>query len=222
MYISKGNNLNLKSDQREFKRKLKYQEKFWGIEFEDNSLFKSKRFYNSTNPSQELNNIINNVENTEPIKLVNENSISKEEQNALTELINNPHIVIQKAEKVNIFAMLEFYFEKLVRRDHLDPNTYVKIDSNSEKKFFSKLNRLIDKHAKCLTKREHRYLTHYQWKSSNFYVMSKVNKCLDILEEIEKSIEIYIQMKPPTSLKGRPVIASSHSTTQRLSSWKKS
>ena len=31
--IAKGNNLNLKSDLREFTRKLKCPEKFWGIEF---------------------------------------------------------------------------------------------------------------------------------------------------------------------------------------------
>ena len=48
-------------------------------------LLKSKTFYNATNPSQERINIINSIENTEPIKLVNENNLSKEEQNALTE-----------------------------------------------------------------------------------------------------------------------------------------
>ena len=112
----------------------------------------------------------------------------------------------------------EFYFEKLVTRDHLDSNTYVKIDSNTYKNVFPKLNCLIDKHAKCLTKREHKFLTHYQWKSSNLYVMPKINKCQQILEEIQKSIEIYIQMKPHNSLKRRPVIAGPNSPTQRLSS----
>ena len=216
--------IRLKSDLREFTRKLKCREKFWGIEFEDNSLLKSKTFYNPTNPSPELSNIINSIENNELIKLVNENNLSKEERNALAELTNNPNIVIQKADKVNTFVILdkEFYFEKLVKRDHLDSNTYVKIDSNSDKKVFSKLNRLIDKHANCLTKKEHKYLTHYQWKSSNFYVMPKINKCQEILKEIENSNEIYIQMEPPNSLKGHPIIAGPNSPTQRLSSWKKS
>ena len=84
-------------------------------------------------------------------------------------------------------------------RDHLHSITYVKIDNNSDKKVFPKLNHLIDKHAKCLTKREQKYLTHYQWKYSNFYVMPKINKCQESLEEIEKSNEIYIQMKPPNT-----------------------
>ena len=81
-----------------------------------------------------------------------------------------------------------------MRRDHLDSNTYVKIDSNSDKKVFSKLNRLIDKHAECLTKREHKYLTHYQWKSNNFYAMPKINKYQVILKEIVKYNANYIQI----------------------------
>ena len=50
---------------------------------------------------------------------------SKEEQTALTELTNNPNIVIKKTDKVNTFVILdkEFYFEKLVKRDLLDSNT---------------------------------------------------------------------------------------------------
>ena len=51
-----------------------------GIEFEDNSSLKSKTFYNLTNPIQELCNIIKTIESTKPIKLVNENNLSKEER----------------------------------------------------------------------------------------------------------------------------------------------
>ena len=55
----------------------------------------------------------------------------------------------------------------LVKRDHLDSNSYVKIASNSDKNVFSKLNCLIDKHVECLTKTEHDYLTRCQWKFSS-------------------------------------------------------
>ena len=48
--------------------------------------------------------------------------------------------------------------------------------------------------------------------------MPKINKCQEILEEIEKSNEVYIQMESPNSLKGRPIIAGPNSPTQRLSS----
>ena len=106
-----------------------------------------------------------------------------------------------------------FHFEKSVQLDHLDSNDYVKIDSNSDKRILSKLNCLVDERAKCLHKTEHKYLTHYQWKSIYFYVMPKTNKWQGTLKEIEKSNEVYIQMEPPNSLKGLPIIAGPNSLT---------
>ena len=109
---------------------------------------------------------------------LNEIKLSKEERNAVTELTNNPNIVIQKGDEVNTFVILdkELYFEKLVKNDHFDSNTYVKTDSDSDKKVYSKLNCAIDKHEECLTKKEHKYLIQWklnQRKFSNFNVMPK-------------------------------------------------
>ena len=56
----------------------------WGTEFEDNNSLKSNTFYNQTNPSQELSNIINSI--------------------------NNTNTTIQKADKVNTFVILNKEF----------------------------------------------------------------------------------------------------------------
>ena len=45
--------------------------------------------------------------------------------------------------------------------------------------------------------------------------MPEINKCSKILKENEKSNEIYIQMEPPNSLKGCPIIVGPNSPTQR-------
>ena len=66
--------------------KIKMLRKILDIEFKDKSLLKVIRYYN---PCQKLISIINSTENTVSIKLVNENNLSKEERNALTELNNN-------------------------------------------------------------------------------------------------------------------------------------
>ena len=84
--------------------------KILGFEFEDNSLLKSNTFYKQTNPRQDLSNIINSIENTEPIKLVNENNLSKEEQKTLTKLTNNPNIVVQKGDRVNALHWIKILF----------------------------------------------------------------------------------------------------------------
>ena len=53
--------------------------------------------------------------------------------------VYNPNIVIQKADKVNTFFILdkELYFEKLVRRDHLDSNSnMLRLINTATKMFF--------------------------------------------------------------------------------------
>ena len=134
--------MNVKADLNEFTRKLKCREKFWNIEYEDESLLKSKSFYNPNNPSQELKEIINVIENTEPIDLFCKDNLTLDERNALLDLNNISDIIIQKADKVNTLVIMdrEFYVEKLIKNDHLESNTYQKIDQNSDKKVFTKLN----------------------------------------------------------------------------------
>ena len=39
-----------------------------------------------------------------------------------------------------------------------------------------------------------------QWNLHTNGVIPKINKCKEILEEIEKSNDIYIQMEPPNNL----------------------
>ena len=56
----------------------------WGTKFEDNNSLKSNIFYNPTNPSQELSNIVNSI--------------------------NNTNTIIQKADKVNTFVILNKEF----------------------------------------------------------------------------------------------------------------
>ena len=41
--------------------------------------------------------------------------------------------------------------DKLVMADHLNSNTYEKVEINSDTEIISKLKELIDKHSSCLT-----------------------------------------------------------------------
>ena len=89
-----------------------------------------------------IKEIINVIENTEPIDLFCKDNLTLDERNALLDLNNNSDIIIQKADKVNTLVIMdrEFYVEKLIKNDHLESNTYQKIDQNSDKKVFTKLN----------------------------------------------------------------------------------
>ena len=73
------------------------------------------------------------------------------------------------------------------------------------------------KHEKCLTAKELKFITNYEWKTSNFYVNPKISKCKEIKERMQKNNSNYLKMPPPESLKGRPIISGPMSPTKHLS-----
>ena len=72
---TKGNVLDIKSDTKEVTRKLKMRERFWGNEYGDERLAKSKSNINVNSPIPELSNKLEQVEPT--IDAANENFTKK-------------------------------------------------------------------------------------------------------------------------------------------------
>ena len=71
---TKGNVLDIKSDTKKFTRKLKLRERFWGIEYDDETLVKSKSNVNVNAAIPELSNISNILQEIElTINNVNDN-----------------------------------------------------------------------------------------------------------------------------------------------------
>ena len=131
---------DIKSDTKEFTRKLKLRERFWGVEYDDESLVKSKSNINFNTAIPELSNILNILEQIEPtINDVND-SLIKQERRALTkELQEDQDLVIRKTDKCNTLVLMEkdYYCNILVMKHHLNTSTYQKIDSNSNKRIFN-------------------------------------------------------------------------------------
>ena len=75
----------------------------------------------------------------------------------------------------------------------------------------------METYRKCLTRNEFKYITNYEWKSSNFYVNPKIAKCTEIKEKMRLTNKRYLKMEPPPSLKGRPIISGPISPTKHLS-----
>ena len=137
---------DIKSDTKEFTRKLKLRERFWGVEYDDESLVKSKLNINFNTAIPELSNILNILEQIEPtINDVND-SLIKQERRALTkELQEVQDLVIRKTDKCNTLVLMEkdYYCNILVMKHHLNTSTYQKIDSNSNKRIFNNLKFLV-------------------------------------------------------------------------------
>ena len=163
--------------------------------------------------------MINEIEGLDPEPIKTPSNVTVEERKAIKELKENKNIVIKKADKTNIFVVMdtEFYRDKLVLKDHLNTPTYEKTSADADKKVFVEQTKLMKNHEQCLTPKEFKFVTNYEWKTSNFYVNPKVAKCKEIKEKMQKNDSNYLKMSPPESLKGRPIIAGPTSPTKHLS-----
>lgn len=209
----------MKADTKEFTRKLKLRDRFHDHQFQDDSLLKKKSNFTPLTRNQDLTKIIDCIEQSDPIFKNIQDNLSSQERKALQELKNNPEIVIKKADKGNTLVVMstEFYRDKLVLNDHINTPTYQKTDNQADKKTFQDLKKLMRKHEKCITKNELKYVTEYEWQSSNMYVQPKIHKNKSIIDEMNKVNAPYLEMDPPQDLKGRPIIAGPNSPTQHLS-----
>ena len=142
---TKGNVFDIKSDIKEFTRKVKLRD-FGGMEYHDESLINSKSNINVNAAIPELSNISSILGQIEPtINDVNEN-LTKQERKALKELQEHKDLVIRKAVKGNAQVLMDKYnCDTLVMKHHLNTSTYQKVDSNSDKRVVNILKLLIKK-----------------------------------------------------------------------------
>ena len=120
---------------------------------------------------------------------------------------------------MNVFVIMDsdFYRDKLILEDHLNTPTYELTTADADKKVYIEQAKLMQKHEKCLTKKEMKFITDYEWKTSNFYINPKISKCKEIKERMATNNNKYLWMQPPKSLKGRPIISGPISPTKHLS-----
>lgn len=214
-----GNFLSAKSDLKQFTRKLAIRERFWDSEYNDESLVRNKSRKIITPRNQELTNILTEIENLEPNLVNTTHNLSQPERNALKELKNNQDIVFKKADKGGSIVIMDtdYYRDHLVIKGHLSNDTYQKVDKNADKKVVKELNVHVEKFKDNLTNNEMKYLTKYDWKTSNFYVLPKVHKCKSLQEKIKNTNSDYIEHLRPDDLTARPIVGGRISPTQRLS-----
>ena len=181
----------------------------------DDSLLKKRKNYPVETENKSLERITNQLEALEPTQTQSTSNLSQEEIEALKDLQEDQNIIIKKADKSNILVIMDkqFYKNKLVLRDHLDQSTYEKCHEKEDIRTFKELKKLVNTHKDCLTKKEIDYVTNYEWKTSNFYVQPKVNKCKILKDIITQTNNEYIKTDPPETLKARPIIAGPMSPT---------
>lgn len=150
-----------------------------------------------------------------------EDNLSSEERQALSQLRNNENIIIKPADKGSstVIMDIDYYRDKLVLEGHLNGDGYKRVDPTSDEKVVANLVELAEKHASCLTSKEREYITNFEWKTSELYVLPKVHKCETILEAIRNgcSNDDVLNVLRPPDLKGRPIVAGCATPTRHLS-----
>lgn len=217
---TRGDYFEVKNGLEQFTRKLKIRDIFWGQQFEDNSLVRNKSKKTFTSKNIDVKNLARSIEALEPEQVFVEDNLTPLERNALADLRNNPNIVIKPADKGSSIVVMntEYYRDKLVLSDHLQTESYDKVDTDRDEAVAAQLNDLLTRHATCLTKKEAEYVNMDEWKTSEFYVLPKVHKSKSIIEQVTKCTEdVVTGIIDPPDLKGRPIVAGCTTPTRGLS-----
>ena len=61
--------------------------------------------------------------------------------------------------------------------------------------------------------KECKYITNFEWNTSNFYGLRKIHKCKTIIQEVQKCSSAYFYMETPNDLKVKPVVAGFNAPT---------
>ena len=210
---------SFQTDIKDFTRKVKIREIFWGQENDDESLHRNKSNRPIFTKNSEINQICNFMELLQLDKIFSKDNLSEVERTALSELQTNNDIIIKRADKGGNFVIMDkgFYRDKLVLEGHLNTNDHKRVNNDEDIKVMRDLKSITKKFEKELTTKEQQFICDFPWQTSNFYILPKIHKSTEIIQAIARSDKGYIEMSPPDNLKGRLIVAGPASPTQRLS-----
>ena len=133
--------------------------------------------------------------------------------------VQNNQIVIKPADKGSIIVIMSphFYWDMCLK--HLNnPVFYEEVDSDPCNIILEKLNAFIEKHKARLTEREHLMLSSSSYKLSNFYMLPKLHKSVQINNVVVTEKKEYIHIPDGVSdLDGRPIVSGPCFHTRNLS-----
>ena len=210
-------------DVNEFCRALKLKEYFHGKDGRsDASLVKNESdFEPDACRNKSLNSIIDVIKlqaNSTTSNLQKKN-IKRNEFETITELKNNYALTIKEADKGSAIIVMNSscYRNKIL--DLLNKgDAYKEIEKNMDLTVINKIEKFAKKYMTELTTKEKSYIYKFDYKSSQFYGLSKINKSTIINDVIDNSGDKeIISAVDPSELNLRPIVADPSCPTNRLS-----
>ena len=225
----RNNASELESDVRSFCRNLRLKEHFYKEEDESTEETQEYLVRNKSNwvPRNKQNIQLDNCIDTlmqmtkelpnTPSKPTR-NNLTKAEEKALGELMNNKDIIIKKADKGgSVCVMNKQYYADKIAEMLSDNTTYEKTDETKFQNTHLKIHKLIQEHGATLHDLEKDYLTNFESRDSNLYGLPKIHKSHAIKVAIQEQNSDCINIKNPQDLKFRPIVAGPICPTSRLS-----
>lgn len=216
------NSDEMKSDIKEFTRKLRLGEFFLDNDTDDNSIVKNKsNFMPPRGRNRVLDNYIDHLTQTSERKSANNNSktnLTRKQQKALSEIQQMDNIIIKEADKGGAIVIMDKDYYEIKLLDMLsDTETYKEIPKNIDKDIRKKIQTLTRSHTTNLTAKETDFLVNFEIKNSNLYGLPKIHKSQEILEAVSRQQNSYVKALRPSDLKFRPIVAGPSCATNRLS-----
>lgn len=218
-----SNDTELQTDMKELCRKLRLAERFANNESDtddDPPLVRNKTGWNPPKSKDSyLEDAIQYLKDYPRSENKNiKNNLTKEENNAMKELLSDKTIVIKEADKGGAVVIMDAnYYRNKIKEMLEDPDFYAETDEKADSRTRKLIHELIKKCGKDLFDEETDYLENFEHTTSYFYGLPKIHKCDEINDAIKNQNSEYIHILKPNTLTFRPIIGGPNSATQRLS-----
>ena len=152
-----------------------------------------------------------------PLSTNSKFNITLNERKCISDLRNNESIIIKEADKGGGIVIMNREYYKTKMLEMLEDNSfYRQANDDCSKSTFKKIKSLI-KLSGDVTRHEIDYLLNFEFKSSSFYGLPKIHRSNLIQEKCQKTYSTYLELKDPSDLKFRPIVAGPNCETHRLS-----
>ena len=220
--VPKADVFELERDMYEFTRRLRLMYHFRNDNTKDESLVRSKSsFCPNRHDNEELEEICSSIEKSS-IKICKPRDNIGGLRMALDSLMRktrNNELVIKPADKGSIIVVMspQFYWDMCLR--HLNnPVFYVEVPGDPCTIIMEKLNSFLEKYKSRLTSKEFQCLSYSDYKLSNFYMLPKLHKSVEVNSVVEAERKEYIHIPGGvTDLDGRPIVSGPSFHTRNLS-----
>ena len=213
--------IDIERDLYEFTRKLRLIYHFRNDKSTDESLIRRiSSFCPNRNANPELERICTSIETSHIVSRNSEDNIGRLRPalNSLTKKVQDNEIVIKPADKGSIIVVMapQFYWDMCLR--HLNTSCYEEVEHDPCNIVLHELELFAEKHKNKLTEKEREMLLHSSHKISQFYMLPKLHKSVQINNVVSAEGEEYIHIPDGvTDLEGRPIVSGPCFHTRDLS-----